>query len=106
MDKNQRDYLRIRLTEVIRRTELKCRQHLDKQQPREVTEALELVQAWNESKTTSRDAFSEELYAHSDKAKQSILFGTKEEFDEWCKIIEGLDMPTVQMKRKVRRGSR
>lgn len=106
MNKNQREFLRIKLAEITRRLENECGEYLDKKQPREVTEALDLIQTWNEAKSESRATFREELYTLCDKAKEAILFGTKAEFDKWFQIIEGLSMPAIMVDRKLPRGKR
>lgn len=105
MNKAQRDYLRIKLAEVARRREDDCGDYLLSKQPRQVTEALEIIQVWNEAKCNARNGFQEDLNILRDKAKESILFGTKEEFDKHLDMIESLPCPAIMVD-GVKRGRR
>lgn len=105
MTKPQREFLRIKLAEVVRRRENDCGYYLTSKQPKEVAEALDIIQTWNEAKCNARNTFQEELHILSDKAKEAILFGTKEEFDKWLDSIEGLSCPAIMVER-VKRGKR
>lgn len=105
MSKSQRDYLRIKLAEVLQRRERDCGDYLTSKQPRQVVEALEIIEAWNEAKCNARNTFQEELNIFKDKAKEAILFGTKEEFDKYLNIIEGISYPAFMVDR-VTRGKR
>lgn len=105
MTKPQREFLRIKLAEAVRRRETDCGDYLTSKQPKEVTEALDIIQAWNEAKCNARNNFQEELDIYRDKAKEALLFGTKEEFDKHLDMIEGLPCPAIMVER-VRRGKR
>ena len=105
MNKAQRDFLRIKLAETVRRRETDCGNYLTSKTPKRVTEALDIIQEWNEAKCNARNNFQDELNIFKDKAKEALLFGTKEEFDKHLDMIEGLPCPAIIVER-VRRGKR
>lgn len=105
MNKAQRDYLRIKLAEASRRLSHQYGEYLQGNQPKEVAEALDIIQTWDDAKSSARATFDAELEVFNRRAKEAILFGTKEEFDrEFC-AMEDLHMPAIMVE-WVKRGKR